>query len=96
MVIDTVGPFFESPKMILDTRGHAVSEKLHIMERFTRTDATHMNYEVTIDDPKVFTKAWKNTRVWVLMPKNEEIMEYICTENNKEVNEGLIKNNQPK
>lgn len=96
MVIDTVGPFFESPKMILDTRGHAVSEKLHIVERFTRTDATHMNYEVTIDDPKAFTKSWKNTRVWVLMPKAEEIMEYICTENNKEVNEGLIKNNAPK
>lgn len=30
------------------------------------------------------------------MPKKEEIMEYVCTENNKEVNEGLIKNNVPK
>jgi hypothetical protein len=96
MVIDTVGPFFESPKMILDTHGHAVSEKLHIIERFTRTDASHMTYEVTIDDPKAFTKPWKNTRTWVLMPADEEIMEYVCTENNKEVNEGLIKNNVPK
>ncbi len=96
LVIDTVGPFFGSPKMILDTRGHAVSEKLHIMERFTRPDRDHLNYEVTIDDPKAFTKPWKNTRTWVLMPKNEEILEYVCTENNKEVNEGLIKNNIPK
>ena len=96
MVIDTVGPFFESPKIILDTRGHAVGENLHIIERFTRTDASHMTYEVTIDDPKAFTKPWKNTRTWVLMPADEEIMEYVCTENNKEVNEGLIKNNVPK
>lgn len=95
MVIDTVGPFFASPKMILDTRGHAVSEDLHLVERFTRTDATHMHYEVTVDDPKVFSHPWKNTRTWVLMPKREEIMEYVCTENNKEVNEGLIKNNEP-
>ena len=72
MVIDTVGPFFESPKMILDTRGHAVSEKLHIIERFRRTDMDHMNYEVTIDDPKSFAKPWKNTRTWILMPADEE------------------------
>jgi hypothetical protein len=32
----------------------------------------------------------------VLMPADEEIMEYVCGENNKEVNEGLIKNNVPK
>jgi hypothetical protein len=96
MVVDTVGPFFESPKMILDTRGHGVSGKLHIIERFTRPDTGHLNYEVTVDDPKAFTRPWKNTRTWILMPKGEEILEYVCTENNKEVNEGLIKNNIPK
>ena len=96
LVVDTVGPFFESPKMILDTRGHGVSEKLHIIERFTRPDMDHLNYEVTIDDPKAFTRPWKNARTWILMSKDQEIMEYVCTENNKEVNEGLIKNNIPK
>jgi hypothetical protein len=30
-------------------------------------------------------------RTWVLMPKDEEIMEYVCTENNKEVEEHHIK-----
>ena len=91
LVIDTVGPFFASPKMLLDTAGHPVSENLHLIERLTRTDATHLTYEVTVDDPKVFTKPWKNTRTWVLMPKGEEIMEYVCTENNKEVEEHHIK-----
>ena len=79
--LDTVGPFFESPKMILDTRGHAVSEKLHIVERFTRTDATHMNYEVTIEDPKAYTRPW--TMAWALvreMRPGFELLEEACWE----------------
>ena len=90
LVVDTAGPFFASPKMLLDTRGHAVSDQLHLIERFQRTDATHLAYEVTVDDPKAYTKPWKNTRTWVLMPKGEEVLEYVCTENNKEVEEHHI------
>jgi hypothetical protein len=91
MVIDTVGPFFGSPKQLLDTRGHAMSDELHVVERFQRLDATHLGYEVTIEDPKAFTKPWKNVRTWVMMPPDEEILEYVCTENNKEVEEHHIK-----
>ena len=93
LVVDTVGL---NDKAWLDLIGHPRTEKAHIVERFTRPDRDHMNYEVTIDDPKAFTKPWKNTRTWVLMAKDEEIMEYVCVENNKEVSEGLIKNNIPK
>jgi hypothetical protein len=90
MVIDTVGPFFGSPMMILDTRGHPMSDQLHLVERFTRPDHDTLGYEITVEDPKAFTKPWKNTRVWKLMPANEEVMEYACQENNKEVREGLV------
>jgi hypothetical protein len=91
LVVDTVGPFFATPKMLLDTRGHPVSEDLHIMERFHRIDATHLGYEVTVDDPKMYTKPFTNVRTWVLMPKDEEVLEYVCTENNKEVEEHHVK-----
>jgi hypothetical protein len=91
LVVDTVGPFFATPKMLLDTRGHPVSEDLHIIERFHRIDATHLGYEVTVEDPKMYTKPFTNVRTWVLMPKSEEILEYVCTENNKEVEEHHIK-----
>ncbi len=90
LVIDTVGPFFASPMMILDTRGHPVSSQAHFVERFTRTDYDSLAYEIIVDDPISYTKLFKNTRVWKLMPAREEIMEYVCTENNKEVKEGLI------
>jgi len=63
---------------------------LHVMERFTRTDAMHIAYEVTIDDPKTFTKTWTNTRTFTLRP-DWEIMEYSCEENNKDLYEGHIK-----
>ena len=67
-----------------------MSDQLHLVERFTRTDFDTLSYEVTVEDPKAFTRPFKNTRTWKLMAPREEIMEYACTENNKEVNEGLV------
>ena len=91
LVIDTVGPFFGTPRMLLDTAGHPMSEDLHLVERFKRLDSDHLQYDVTVEDPKYYTKPWTNSRVWTLMPPGEEILEYVCTENNKEVEEHHVK-----
>jgi len=91
LVVDTVGPFFGSPRMLLDTAGHPMSEDLHLTERFKRLDADHLSYEVTVDDPKYYTKPSTNSRVFTRMKPGQEIMEYVCTENNKEVEEHLVK-----
>ena len=57
------------------------SEALHVVERFTPLDANTIDYEVTIDDPKVFTSRWK-----VAMPltreHNHHLFEYACHEGN--------------
>jgi hypothetical protein len=87
LVVDTVG---FNDKTRVDTAGHPHTEALHVVERFQRTDATHMSYAVTISDPGAYTKPWKNTRTFTLRP-DWELMEYSCEENNKEVNEGHIK-----
>jgi hypothetical protein len=42
-----------------DKAGNFHSELLHVVERYSFIDATHVNYEVTIEDPKVFTRPWK-------------------------------------
>jgi hypothetical protein len=81
LVVDTVN---FNGRTRLDTIGHPHSE------RFTRTDATHIAYEVTIDDPKTFSKPWNNKRTFTLRP-DWEIMEYSCEENNKDLFEGHIK-----
>ena len=87
LVIDTVN---FNGKTRLDTIGHPHSEQLHLVQRFTRPDLGHITYEVTVDDPKTFTKAWTNTRTFTLRP-DWEMMEYSCEENNKSLWEGRIK-----
>jgi hypothetical protein len=87
LVVDTIG-FNDQTRV--DTQGHPHTEALHVVERFQRTDAKHMSYEVTITDPGAYTRPWKNTRTFTLRP-DWELMEYSCEENNKEVTEGHIK-----
>jgi hypothetical protein len=57
------------------------SEELHVVERFTRVDENTINYEATIEDPKVFTAPWR-----VAIPLHREpeyqIFEYACHEGN--------------
>jgi hypothetical protein len=43
----------------LDGAGNFHSDALHVVERYTLTGPDHINYEVTIEDPKVFTRPWK-------------------------------------
>jgi hypothetical protein len=87
LVVDTVN---FNGKTKLDTVGHPHSDQLHVIQRFTRTDFGHIAHEITIDDPKTYTKPWKNTRVFTLRP-DWELMEYSCEENNKSLWEGRIK-----
>jgi hypothetical protein len=87
LVIDTIG---FNGRTRLDTIGHPHSDQMHVVERWQRPDLGHINYEITIDDPKTYTKAWKNTRTFILRT-DWQIMEYSCEENNKDVLEGHIK-----
>jgi hypothetical protein len=87
LVVDSIG---FNDKTRLDTIGHPHSDQLHVIQRFTRSDAMHIAYEVTVDDPKAYTKPWTNKRVFTLKPK-WELMEYSCEENNKEVTDHHVK-----
>ena len=42
-----------------DASGDYHSDKLHVVERYTRTGPDTLRYEATIEDPEVFTRAWK-------------------------------------
>jgi hypothetical protein len=57
------------------------SEALHVVERFTRVDENTINYEATIEDPKVFTAPWKVAFTLNREP-DYQLFEYACHEGN--------------
>ncbi len=80
LVVDRVA--FD-PRVWLDMESHPHSDKLHIVERYRRPDLGHLDIEITVDDPGVLAKPWTQKRVADLA--NEEIFEFICTENNRDL-----------
>ncbi|MBM3770022.1 MAG: hypothetical protein FJW27_01800 [Acidimicrobiia bacterium] len=60
------------------------SDQLHVVERFTRVDEKTINYEATIEDPKVFTAPWKVAMPMTLEP-DYKMFEYACHEGNHAV-----------
>jgi len=78
LVVDTVG---FNDKFWFDRRGHPHTEQLHTIERWTRKDFGHLDNQVTIDDPGAYSRPFTTTYTATLQP-GEEIMEYICNENN--------------
>ena len=85
-VIDSTG--FKDKLSWLDDDAHPHSDALHVVERWTRTDATHLAFEETIEDPKFYKKPFKYDRVYTAMPAGQELMEFACDENNIDRNGG--------
>ena len=56
------------------------TEKLHVVERFTRISADTLQWQLTIDDPGAWTKPW--TAMIPLRPTPKAIYEYACHEGN--------------
>jgi len=78
LVVDTVG---FSENFWIDRTGLPHTEKLHTIERFTRTDYNTIKYEVEIDDPGVYTRRWTGGFDFRWSP-NTDAFEYVCQDNN--------------
>ena len=62
-----------------DRAGNFHSDALHVVERYTRTGRDHMLYEVTIEDPKVFTRPWKmRMPLYRRQEPHAQLLEYEC------------------
>ena len=76
----------------LDRTGDFYSESLHIVERYTPIDATHIMYEATLDDPKVYTRPWKiSMPLYKRLEKNMQILEFKCAEYVEEMKWGDVR-----
>jgi len=73
LVVDTIN--FKRETNVAGT-----SANTHLVERFTRTGPSTLLYEFTVDDPVMWTKAWK--AAVPMMKTDEPIYEYACHEGN--------------
>ncbi len=62
-----------------DRAGNFHSDELHVVERYTLADADHINYEVSVEDSKVFTRPWKMSMIlYRHKEKNFQLLEHEC------------------
>jgi hypothetical protein len=81
LVVDTVGL---NDRSWLDARGHTHSDALHLTERFRRLDFGHMEVQMTVDDPKTYTKPFTIKLKQRLLP-DTDLLESFCAENERDL-----------
>jgi hypothetical protein len=76
LVVDVV---HFSDQTWFDRAGNFHSPDMHLVERFTPVSPDHILYEVTVEDPKVFTRPWKMSMpLYRRQERNAEVLEYEC------------------
>ena len=82
LVVETTN-FIDDTTSIGRNGGNAVStsDALRLVEHFTRVDPDTIDYELTVDDPKIFTGPWK-VAFPIRQERGYELFEYTCHETN--------------
>lgn len=81
LVVETAG---FNDKTWLDFMGHPHTEDLRVTERFRRRDIGHMEIQITIDDPKAYTKPWR-VKINPILLQEGDLFESVCNENEKDM-----------
>jgi len=89
LVVDVTGMVEDT---WFDRAGDYHSDALHLTERYTPTGPNTLLYEVTVDDPKVYTRPWKMSMpLYRRMEKNMQLLEYNCVPFAEEVMYGHLR-----
>jgi hypothetical protein len=65
----------------LDRAGNFTSEEAHVVERYTPIDRDHLRYDVTIEDPTVFTRPWTlSMPLYRRVDDDAQLVEFRCVE----------------
>jgi hypothetical protein len=76
LVVDVTGL---NDKTWFDRAGNFHSDEMHVIERYTPVSSEVLQYEATIDDPKVFTRPWKiSFPLYRRIDKNAQFLEFKC------------------
>ena len=71
-------------KAWMSFEGIPITDALHLTERMRRRDFGHMDIQLTIDDPKAYTRPW-TTELHPELAVDTELIEFVCDENEKDV-----------
>jgi hypothetical protein len=80
LIVETTGFNDKTP---LDAMGHPHSEALRVVERFRRRDFGHLDYQITFDDPKMYTKPF-TVKIPHELLADSDVFENFC-ENEKDL-----------
>jgi hypothetical protein len=75
LVVDTIGV---NTRTTLDQVGMPHSEDMRVVTRIRRTDAKTLEFLVTVDDPKTFSKPWSRRQLYKKSADDARIMEVVC------------------
>jgi hypothetical protein len=80
LVVDTIG---FNDKTWLDAMGHPRTESMHLVECYRRIDVGHMEVQLTVDDPKMYTRPFSVKFPLRLIP-DTDVFESVCAENERD------------
>jgi hypothetical protein len=93
LVVDVTGMVEDT---WFDRAGDYHSDALHLTERYTPTSANTLLYEVTVDDPNVYTRPWKMSMpLYRRMEKNIQLLEFNCVSYVEELMYGHLRKVEP-
>lgn len=87
LVVETIG-FRDG--IWLDGAGSPLTEAAKITERFHRADFGHLEIEITVDDPKAYTKPW-TVKLNQIIKLDTDLLDYICQEGERDVQHLVVK-----
>src|SRR5215470_10513518 len=81
LVVETTG--FRDDQW-LDISGTPASDAMRITERFRRVNYGNLEIELTVDDPKTYTKPW-TVKLHQTLKLDTDLLDYMCLENEKDI-----------
>lgn len=74
----------------LDSGGSPLTEAARVIEKFRRTNFGNLQIEITVDDPKAYTRPW-TIKLNQPLVVDTELLDYICLENEKDASHFVAK-----
>lgn len=74
----------------LDTAGDPITDAAKVTERIRRPNFGHLEVEVTVNDPKAYTKPW-TIKLNQVLQFDTDLLDYICLENEKDLTHFVVK-----